>query len=919
MIGEATLISLDVRTGSRQVIMRLGVPASSGPESPRREWTLLLHGVSRVAAWLRRVQYEAEPGQYRTRPGQIPRLPRDVYPPERLRDERELNDWLRHWSGHTLSGPPGGIFDAADLPVWPGWASLDLAWPEASRAVHTLDLWLGDNAGVGGRMLDLRIEFGRLEVLRGIRASSPGSRGPRADAVFPSARHGAPSSGGRNVSGRPGSPREPLAHRRQQPGRRGVSVRARRRRAAAVLAVIGVIVAAWLVARPNSVAGSHKRAISPAQAAGRTRGLPAAEAGLMPWHLAAPISREVAVAGPRGQLIVLGGLTSGGVSANGVYALRAVTGAARRIGALRAPLHDAAAAVLGGRALVFGGGSSATLATVQAFALPAGHSRTAGTLATAAGSMPVPRSDAAAVTIGPATYLVGGYDGARPDAQVLATTNGRTFTKVAALKIPVRYPAVAALGGQIFVFGGQAITGPHAGAPLDAIQAVDPARHTAAVIGHLPEPLAGAVAVTVGGEVFVAGGESSAAQRLTPGAGTTQLGPGESSPGPGAGASSAPTSTVSTIWAFDPATKRLLVAGRLQVPVSHAAVAVVGSTAWIVGGESHGALVATVQMLRPNRAFGTAGVPGAGSPYFGARLLIADRGNNRLMLLDDTTHLVWKYPSVTSPRDPMHFYFPDDAFFADHGTAIVSNQEQNETIVKIAYPSGKIIWSYGHPGHAGTSRGYLHEPDDAYLLKSGQVTVADAVNCRVLVINQNGTVAHQIGTSGVCLHHPPASLGSPNGDTPLPDGNLLISEINGSWVSEYTMTGKLVWTTQLPISYPSDPQQLGPDRYLIADYASPGQILEFNRQGRILYRYHPTSGPGKLNHPSLAEILPSGVIMANDDYNNRMVAIDPATGALVWQYGVTGKHGTAPGKLYTPDGFDLLLPNGSTPTHRTTG
>ena len=71
---------------------------------------------------------------------------------------------------------------------------------------------------------------------------------------------------------------------------------------------------------------------------------------------------------------------------------------------------------------------------------------------------------------------------------MLATTNGRTFTTVAALRIPVRYPAVAVLGGQIYVFGGQAIGGRHAGAPLDAIQAVDPARHTAAVIGHLPSP-----------------------------------------------------------------------------------------------------------------------------------------------------------------------------------------------------------------------------------------------------------------------------------------------------------------------------------------------------------------------------------------------------------------------------------------------
>jgi hypothetical protein len=50
-----------------------------------------------------------------------------------------------------------------------------------------------------------------------------------------------------------------------------------------------------------------------------------------------------------------------------------------------------------------------------------------------------------------------------------------------------------------------------------------------------------------------------------------------------------------------------------------------------------------------------------------------------------------------------------------------------------------------------------------------------------------------------------------------------------------------------------------------------------------------------------------------------MVAIDPATGALVWQYGITGKPGTAPGQLNIPDGFDLLLPGGSTPTHPVTG
>jgi hypothetical protein len=363
----------------------------------------------------------------------------------------------------------------------------------------------------------------------------------------------------------------------------------------------------------------------------------------------------------------------------------------------------------------------------------------------------------------------------------------------------------------------------------------------------------------------------------------------------------------------------LLAAGHLQEPVSHSSVTVLGSTAWFLGGESNGTEVSTVQMLTPNRGFGTAGASGAGSPYFGMQLLIADRGNNRFLLMDSAMRITWTYPSATSPPDPYGFVFPDDAFFIDKGHAIISNQEQNETIVEIGYPSGKILWEYGHPKQPGAAPGYLHEPDDAYLLKNGQIMVADAENCRIVIIQHDGTVAGQIGTNGRCVHDPPTSMGSPNGDTPLADGNVLISEINGSWISEYTLRGQLVWTTHVPVVYPSDPQQLGPDLYLVADYTKPGAFIYTNRSGQVLYRYSVSSGPGMLNHPSLAERLPSGVVMLNDDYANRMVAVDPTTGALVWQYGITDAAGTALGMLNTPDGFDLLAPDGSTPTHPATG
>lgn len=536
--------------------------------------------------------------------------------------------------------------------------------------------------------------------------------------------------------------------------------------------------------------------------------------------------------------------------------------------------------------MVFGGGDPVPSDSGQALSLTS-----PSTPATPLGHLPQPRADAAAVTIGSTLYVVGGFTGSAPAASVLATSDGVNFRTVATLPVPVRYAAVAALAGKIYVFGGLAVTGPDAGQPVNLVQVVDPTQGRATLAPSMPEALAGASAGVAGGTLYVAGGDTAA-------------------DGP-------PTAAV---WAFDPSSGRLRAAGSLPVAVANAGATVVGSRLWLVGGEvAGGTPVADVQMVEPNPAFGSAGAPGAGSPYHGDKLLIADEGNNQLLVLNDSGQILWRYPSPGASPPPGGFYRPDDAFFARHGTVIISNQEDNETVVELAYPSGRVLWTYGHPRQAGSAPGYLNNPDDAYLLNNGEVVVADIKNCRILVVGAKGAAVTQLGTTGRCVHDPPRALASPNGDTPLADGNLLVSEIDGSFVDELSLSGHLVWTAHLPIGYPSDPQQLGPDRYLVADYERPGAILEFDRAGRVLYRYQPTQGPGALDQPSLAELLPSGVLMASDDHNDRMVAIDPATGALVWQYGVTGTPGASPGMLNTPDGFDVLGPGGTTPTHPGTG
>jgi outer membrane protein assembly factor BamB len=661
---------------------------------------------------------------------------------------------------------------------------------------------------------------------------------------------------------------DPARHRARAQTRRRAVHRRRRVVAAACLLGLAALAAKAFGVDDATIAGGAKDA-APA-------GPTVLTVGVARWRIPTPISGEVVV--PRaGRLTIAGGLQQDGASARGVVSVAPSSGDLVWRAPLARPVHDAAGAMLDGRVVVFGGGSSATTADIQT--VSSGGAAQGRLL----GRLPRPRSDLAVAELAGRAYLVGGYDGARPSAEVYSTRDGATFVPVASLPDPVRYPAVATARGRIYALGGKTAAG-----DTRAIQEVDPRARNARVIGRLPAAVSHAAAFALGGQIYVVGGRIGGA----------------------------PTDR---IWRFDPARGTVTAAGRLPVAESDAGAAVAGGVAYVVGGRSTHAL-STVITLRPARPGPAHREPAAArrAPFTG-RLLIADRGNNRLLLVDARKRLRWRYPSAAAPPPPGGFYFPDDAFFVGGGSGIISNEEDNHTIVRIGFPSGRLEWSYGHPRAPGSAPGYLNQPDDAYLLRDGRVVVADARNCRILVIGPGARPRSQIGTTGSCVHDPPRSLAYPNGDTPLPDGNLLVSEVNGSYVDELTLDGRLRWSLHLPIGYPSDPQQLGRDRYLVCDYARPGGIYEFTRAGRITWAYHPAAGAGMLDHPSLAERLPTGLIAVNDDYRHRVAIIDPRTHAIVWQYGHTDHPGRGPGALNTPDGFDLLAPGGRTPTHPQTG
>jgi len=312
-------------------------------------------------------------------------------------------------------------------------------------------------------------------------------------------------------------------------------------------------------------------------------------------------------------------------------------------------------------------------------------------------------------------------------------------------------------------------------------------------------------------------------------------------------------------------------------------------------------------------------VPGSDPSVLPGPVLIADH-INRLRVLDPTGKISWVFPRPGDVLPGQSFESPDDAFFTPDGRQIVVTQEDDEMISLVDIARHRIIWTYGRAGQPGMGDDQLDHPDDAMMNPQGDIVLADIKNCRVLVLRPPLThPVHIYGEStNDCWHDPPLHWGSPNGAFPMQDGQYVVTEINGDWADGLNLDGQVTFSTHPPgVGYPSDTNEVSPGVFLTADFSTPGQIVEFDGSGRLLWRYDPPA-PDAMNRPSLALPLPNGDILCNDDYNDRVIVVDPRTNRIVWQYGHTGVPGGAPGYLDDPDGVDLAPPYSLTATHAST-
>jgi outer membrane protein assembly factor BamB len=615
-------------------------------------------------------------------------------------------------------------------------------------------------------------------------------------------------------------------------------------------------------------------------------------------RLPAALQDAAVAATGRGSLLLMGGIDAAGSSTAGIVEI-APGGSSSSRGQLPDVQHDAQATLLAGQIYVFGGGDIASYPHILRVDPASAAVQTAGELAR-------PQSDVGVASIGSTAYVVGGFDGVAPLDTIVSWRPGAGRHYVARLPFAVRYAAVAAVGGRLLIAGGAGVDG-----VSDAIWSYDPADGAVVQVGVLPQALTHASAVTLGGRVYLIGGRRKIGGDQT-----------------------------AEIVEIDPRSDQATVVGTLPAPLSDAAVALAGGRIVVAGGEaSAGVPQNTILALTPlvrrvavraanpasasRAAFAALSARGfaaalrvhpssiaayeaaATRPGLPGYLLIADRGNNRILVVDPQGNIVWRFPTPADVAAGRVLHFNDDTFVEPGGRSLIANEEDYGDVVSVGIRSHRITVLFGHPGVLGGGPTHLNYPDDAYALGDGGFTVADAYNCRILFVRDHAIV-RQYGSSGDCAHDPPRTFGAVNGDTPTPDGGVLVSEIPGHWVDSIAADGRLRWSVQAPLAYPSDPQPLPGDRVLLADYSSPGHVVVMNSRGTTLWRYGPASGQAALDHPSLALELPNGDIAVNDDYRDRVVVIDPRTDEIVWQYGHTDEGGTAPGYLHIPDGMDFI-------------
>ena len=267
--------------------------------------------------------------------------------------------------------------------------------------------------------------------------------------------------------------------------------------------------------------------------------------------------------------------------------------------------------------------------------------------------------------------------------------------------------------------------------------------------------------------------------------------------------------------------------------------------------------------------------------------MIADRDNNRIISSRRASDRL-ALPAAGDLRPGQQFAGPDDAFLSPDGRAS-SPTRSSPTRSRASLARGPGSWSTGTRTSRAAPPATSRTPTTRTCCRR-LIQVADIINCRVVWSTGPRDRALDRASGRVHARSADAAL-QPNGDTPLPDGGVLVTEIGG-WVDRSPPRPPAVVdqdADRLPVRRAAAPN----GNVLVAGFNTPGTSTS-SPPGESRLDLRAGLGPGRARPPVARGQLPNGMIAATDDWNHRVVLIDRAPSRSCGNTGIAVRRGRRP-------------------------
>jgi PQQ-like domain len=257
------------------------------------------------------------------------------------------------------------------------------------------------------------------------------------------------------------------------------------------------------------------------------------------------------------------------------------------------------------------------------------------------------------------------------------------------------------------------------------------------------------------------------------------------------------------------------------------------------------------------------GIPPSSPPLPGCSDAVNGCADNRVFIVDERGRIVWQYGQAgVTGSGPNEINTPVQAAFmtsfpGHFGPHVIIADQGNQRIILVNVFSKSVVWQYGMTGVAGSGPGQLNSPNSAELLENGHVLIADESNNRVIEITTTGNIVATFTAGG--------TLGAAAFASRLADGDTLISDAGNNRIVEVDAHDNIVWqyvTNTGPNSNPN-PQptrgiRLRNGDTLISDQYN-NRVIEVTKAGKIVFQQGKTNvigdGFNLLNGPYDAKVI----------------------------------------------------------------